>query len=196
MSSDDQFTALGPAAVGFQTDGANIEHGAEIQGRSLGALIHGNETGLKVSSGSGTALDVSSDTISDPAVNVKATTGLGIQVTSFKTGLFAVSSGKDDLGERGIGVLGNNIVGGDVFAARKDIDTLGTGVLGTSSSNSGVLGFTADPNHAGVAGVNLFGPQSELPQSTGPVGVLGESISHDGVQGVNPTSGSCRGSGH
>ena len=25
MSSDDQFTALGPAAIGFQTNGANID---------------------------------------------------------------------------------------------------------------------------------------------------------------------------
>jgi len=28
MSSDNQYTALGPAAVGFQTDGANIVKGA------------------------------------------------------------------------------------------------------------------------------------------------------------------------
>ncbi len=36
MSSDDQFTALGPAAVGFQTDGANIDVGADIAGHSAG----------------------------------------------------------------------------------------------------------------------------------------------------------------
>ena len=30
MSSDNQYTALGPAAVGFQTDGANIAKGAEV----------------------------------------------------------------------------------------------------------------------------------------------------------------------
>jgi hypothetical protein len=29
MSSDNQYTALGPAAVGFQTDGANIAKGAQ-----------------------------------------------------------------------------------------------------------------------------------------------------------------------
>jgi hypothetical protein len=36
MSSDNQFTALGPAIVGFQTDAANIDRGAEIHGNSVG----------------------------------------------------------------------------------------------------------------------------------------------------------------
>ena len=39
MSSDNQYTALGPAAVGFQTDGANIAKGAEVAGTQLG--VHG-----------------------------------------------------------------------------------------------------------------------------------------------------------
>jgi hypothetical protein len=39
MSSDNQYTALGPAAVGFQTDGANIATGAEVAGTQLG--VHG-----------------------------------------------------------------------------------------------------------------------------------------------------------
>jgi hypothetical protein len=36
MSSDDQFTALGPAFVGFQTNGANIQKGAVVAGTELG----------------------------------------------------------------------------------------------------------------------------------------------------------------
>ena len=36
MSSDNQYTALGPAAVGFQTDGASIAKGAEVAGTQLG----------------------------------------------------------------------------------------------------------------------------------------------------------------
>ena len=40
MSSDNQYTALGPAAVGFQTDGANIAKGAEVAGTQLG--VHGS----------------------------------------------------------------------------------------------------------------------------------------------------------
>ena len=39
MSSDNQFTALGPAIVGFQTDGANIDRGADITGNQVG--VHG-----------------------------------------------------------------------------------------------------------------------------------------------------------
>lgn len=36
MSAENQFTALGPAAVGFQTHGANIDVGAEISGNTVG----------------------------------------------------------------------------------------------------------------------------------------------------------------
>jgi len=32
MSSDTQFTADGPATVGFQTNGANIKRGADLAG--------------------------------------------------------------------------------------------------------------------------------------------------------------------
>ena len=40
MSSDNQYTALGPTIVGFQTNGTNIDRGAEISGKSVG--IKGN----------------------------------------------------------------------------------------------------------------------------------------------------------
>ncbi len=36
MSSDNQFTALGPAIIGFQTHGANIDAGADIAGNQVG----------------------------------------------------------------------------------------------------------------------------------------------------------------
>ena len=36
MSSDNQYTALGPAIVGFQTDGSNINIGAQIAGNTVG----------------------------------------------------------------------------------------------------------------------------------------------------------------
>jgi hypothetical protein len=36
MSVDNQFTATGPAIVGFQTNGANIQRGAEVAGTVLG----------------------------------------------------------------------------------------------------------------------------------------------------------------
>ena len=37
MSSDNQWTALGPAEVGFQTHGANIKAGADVAGTVIGA---------------------------------------------------------------------------------------------------------------------------------------------------------------
>src|SRR5947209_8478516 len=36
MSSDDQYTALGPAPIGFQTHGANIRIGADLAGNTIG----------------------------------------------------------------------------------------------------------------------------------------------------------------
>jgi hypothetical protein len=38
LSSDDQFTALGPAPIGFQTNASAIDRGAEIAGTSVGVL--------------------------------------------------------------------------------------------------------------------------------------------------------------
>jgi hypothetical protein len=38
MSSDSQFTALGPAEIGFQTHGANIRDGANISGDNFGVV--------------------------------------------------------------------------------------------------------------------------------------------------------------
>ena len=55
MSSDNQYTALGPATVGFQTNGANIDIGAQISGNTVGVIgscqgavgdgVQGNGTG-------------------------------------------------------------------------------------------------------------------------------------------------------
>jgi hypothetical protein len=44
MSSDNQFTARGPAIVGFQTDSSSIDRGAEIAGNSVGikGFCHGS----------------------------------------------------------------------------------------------------------------------------------------------------------
>jgi hypothetical protein len=38
VSSDDQFTALGPATIGFQTNASAIDRGAEIAGTSVGVV--------------------------------------------------------------------------------------------------------------------------------------------------------------
>ena len=41
MSTSDQFTAFGPARIGFQTDGTEIDRGAEIAGNTFGVLGSG-----------------------------------------------------------------------------------------------------------------------------------------------------------
>lgn len=45
MSSSNQYTALGPAVVGFQTHGANIDKGAEVAGTQMG-LVGTGPTGV------------------------------------------------------------------------------------------------------------------------------------------------------
>lgn len=60
-SSDDQFTALGPTSVGFQTHGTRIDRGAEIAGQEFGVLGAGGvgvigegvEDGVRGHGGSG-----------------------------------------------------------------------------------------------------------------------------------------------
>ena len=45
MSEDQQFTATGPTIIGFQTDGTNIDRGAEIAGNEFGIRGTGVGTG-------------------------------------------------------------------------------------------------------------------------------------------------------
>ena len=46
MPGSDQFTAFGPAAVGFQTDGTEIDRGAEIAGNTFGVMGSGTVAGV------------------------------------------------------------------------------------------------------------------------------------------------------
>ena len=45
MSSDNQFTALGPTIIGFQTNGTNIDRGADITGKEFGVRGSGGKAG-------------------------------------------------------------------------------------------------------------------------------------------------------
>ena len=93
MSSDNQFTALGPAAVGFQTNSASIDRGAAIAGTQLGALCHSDGgPGVKGSSkasdgvvGGGAAagvrgIGVRSETdVTGGPPGLSLTTGVGVE---------------------------------------------------------------------------------------------------------------------
>jgi hypothetical protein len=55
MSSDNQFTALGPTVIGFQTNGSNIDQGVNASGKLIGVVGtgpfgvqgHGGKTGVQ-----------------------------------------------------------------------------------------------------------------------------------------------------
>jgi hypothetical protein len=57
MSSDNQYTALGPAAIGFQTYSTDIDTGAQISGNSMGIDAKGpigvRGTGVQSDTGAG-----------------------------------------------------------------------------------------------------------------------------------------------
>jgi hypothetical protein len=94
MASDEQFTALGPTIIGFQTHGTNIDKGASITGNQVGVEAHGNN-------GNGV------HATSDRAVGVFA------QVSRFEMPAIIGKAG----GQNGIGVLGHatHLVGDGVM---------------------------------------------------------------------------------
>jgi hypothetical protein len=53
MSSDNQYTALGPAAIGFQTDSTDIDKGVQAQGNSIGVDGYGGPIGVRGTGGVG-----------------------------------------------------------------------------------------------------------------------------------------------
>src|SRR5260370_635945 len=84
MPSANQFTALGPSAVGFQTDGANINVGAEIGG---------SEVGGRFSCEKGNALEGISDPQNvSPTVNIAGvfgqSSGIGVRGSGSGFGIF------------------------------------------------------------------------------------------------------------
>ena len=93
MSSDDQFTALGPAAIGFQTDGTNITVGADITGNNIGVQGSG-PIGV---SGIGSLAMSTSATI---GVKGSCDNGIGVQ------GLSDIGGGVDGRSSSGPGVYG------------------------------------------------------------------------------------------
>jgi hypothetical protein len=120
MSSDNQYTALGPAPIGFQTHGANITNGAEVEGTNIGVRSKG---GLQGVNGEGALVGVFG----------KGAEGVGGE------GLIGVH-GKGKLqgvsGEGLVGVLGVGSGGPFLGAAGVEgkSNDEGTGVRGTSLS--------------------------------------------------------------
>jgi hypothetical protein len=167
MSSDNQFTALGPAAVGFQTTSTNINEGAVIAGNSVGIVG-------SCSKGNGVVGQSASENDSGVWGN---NTGGGYGVGGSTNGGLAGPGGPKGIvagvwgsnSGQGAGVRGTNSNGDGVFGEGK------LGVHGQSSSavDSGVLGENS-AGGIGISGLTLGGQSQSA-------GVLGYSYNAGGV---------------
>jgi hypothetical protein len=154
MSSDDQYTALGPASVGFQTHGANIGRGALLIGTQAGAQCECN--GRK---GIAVIARTQSDDGSDTAISADSN-GTGVSVSSATGNAVSAQSGSASRPA----VFAQNIAGGGGVGATV---TGGTGVLGFAQFALG-----AKSGGVGVAGVSE-GARGGWGDIFGPVGVFG-----------------------
>ncbi len=207
MSSDNQFTALGPTIVGFQTHGTNIDVGAEISGNAVGikgscqgpvgngveAIGTGNFSGVVGTGGakSGTGVLGFGGASAGPGVR-----GIGFDGPNTSP---AGPAGVYGQGGNGApGVIGQGGTGNGNGVEGTATGTF-SGVVGTGgpASGTGVLGFggtsqstagapsTTGPGVRGIGG----GGQPSIPVRTNgpqiPVGVYGQGAdAADGVYGV------------
>jgi hypothetical protein len=172
MSSDTQFTALGPASVGFQTDGANINKGVEATGRIVG--VHGIGAALDPPGGSN---GVTGETPRGIGVTAFAQFGVGVNaqsngpIKSFPnispntprpgppaTGVDALAIDRvgttegDDRQGIGVRATGGSTgvrAFGDEFGVRAE-GGKGTGIEAIGHSGPGVLGSGKDGNRGGI----------------------------------------------
>src|SRR6266567_2882659 len=178
MSSDNQFTALGPAVIGFQTHGTNI---------TVGADITGNQIGVQGSGPIGVSGIGSRATTTNPSIGVSGSCDDGIGVHGFSKinsgvdGQSISGAGVDGRSKTGIGVDGNSESNTGGFGQ----STSGIGVHGNSESNTGVFGQS--PSKIGVHGLSESNTGA-FGQSTSGFAVHGFSESNTGVFGQS-TSG-------
>lgn len=127
MSEDQQFTATGPTIIGFQTDGTNIDRGAEIAGNEFGIRGTGVGTG---------------------AVGIIGQAGQGNAdgVQGYSSGSFSGVAGFGSSGaDAGTGVFG---LGGEASPLGGFFSRGAAGVRGIGGGGPN----TAPPNPVGVYG--------------------------------------------
>jgi hypothetical protein len=151
MSSDNQYTALGPAIVGFQTHGTHITKGGEMSGTQIGVRGIGNvgASGIGVQ-GEGVqygihGLAVADSSVSGPVLGGPGGTGVCGESSS-GVGVLAVSDSATGLQARG-GSFGVDA-----------LSTLGTGVRGISQGQiqKAPDGGFVTPYPAGVYGEGQY----------------------------------------
>jgi hypothetical protein len=159
MSSDDQFTALGPAGQGFFTDGANINEGVNVQGKFVGVY--------------GECLKVSN--------NRQGKEGTGVYGTGYQYGVYGISGNirvedapgfgeeQDAIGVVGAslkspGVVGvsDGIIASSTVLLNPDPTTEPTGVVGISRTKTGVFGLSLGGSGAGVVGRSVSARMLDL----------------------------------
>ncbi len=171
MGSDNQWTALGPAIIGFQTDSASINVGADITGNEVGIRGH-----------------------SDKGNGVQGTSGQGVDASDKEAGIFGAGQGY------GVYGIDDNIQKTEApeFVAVTDNTSPdydgAIGVTGASKDRPGVIGSSEilkkDTAEYKVfdqaANENPPPPKQPSPSLTSaPVGVLGISKTSIGVFGFS-----------
>jgi hypothetical protein len=167
MSSDNQYTALGPASIGFQTDSTNIQTGAAIGGNQIGAVILGLTTptsqpicGVEVNA-------VFPDVTVDP------------NHIPPRTGIVAFGDGFSLVG----------MTGDSIRSLQGQVDAIGIpnttecGVLGTAFNGPGVVGVAGGLTSA-TAPTDAIAPYLRGEPSC--TGVMGACVDGPGVTGVSP----------
>jgi hypothetical protein len=210
MSSDNQFTALGPAIVGFQTDSANIDRGAEITGNSVGIKgFCGGPVGDGVQGfGSGDFSGVAGFGGNVPQGANAGTGVFGLGGTAAETFGGGGAPGVRGIGGGGpntspssaVGVYGQGgdespgVVGQAGSIVADGVQGFGTGNFsgvagfGGGNSGTGVFGAGGGPTGQGVRGIGAGGLNTS-PNPPIPVGVYGQAGPlADGVQGVGSGS--------
>jgi hypothetical protein len=191
MSTDHQFTALGPAIIGFQTHGTRIDVGADIAGNEVGVK------GACAGPGDGDGVQgFGSGTFSGVA---------GFGGGNAGTGVFGLGGGKNGPGVRGIGAGGPNTnpspqavgVYGQAGSGNADgVQGRGSGsfsgVAGfgdpTNDLGTGIFGLGGGKNGPGVRGIAGGAQNRQSPTGSrvgvygnGATGVVGESLDPFGV---------------
>jgi hypothetical protein len=185
MSSDNQYTALGPAIIGFQTDGANIDQGASIGGNEVGVVgmcvgrgvngdgvrgfAAGNFSGVAGFGGGVSGTEAGTGVWGEGGPRAPGVRGIGGGGPEAGTGVFGFGGDGGGPGVRGIGAGAVNTLTDSVNNAGVGVYGISTefiGVQGESDSGPGVFGHSEDgvgvegecSGGAGVSGGSVTGP--------------------------------------